>query len=275
MDQKKTNDNCEPAPIAEVLGQIAETAGLLAQRGWAEANAGNISKNVTCLLAGGALPLPVRSVELPKAYPTLAGHVILMTVTGSRMRDIAYDPADGCMLLRIDEVGKAYSVLAAFNASGRPTSELASHLLIHEMLLETKSTATTIVHTHPPELVALTHVAESNPAGWLNEALWAAHAEVKIFFPGGVGYVPYIMPGSEKLAEATVDALRAHPVVVWARHGALAVAEDPLAAFDALDTLNKAAGIWLKCKAAGFVPHPLSKTELAELGGYLKKLKGE
>ncbi len=271
-------EDCEsyeiPA-ITDILEQIGEAAGYIWMQHWAEANAGNISVNVTGWLASEELPLPVRSMALHKAYPALAGHVILTTVTGSRMRDIAYDTADGCMLLRIDGSGKAYSVLAAFNASGRPTSELASHLFIHEMLLETKSTATTIVHTHPPELVALTHVAETKPEGWLNDALWAAHAEVKIFFPGGVGLVPYIMPGSEALAEATVEALRSHPVVVWARHGALALGENPLDAFDALDTLNKAASIWLTCRAAGHEPTPLSSAELSELGSYLKKLKGE
>ena len=268
-------ESCEIPVIGIVLEQIAEAAGYMWMQHWAEANAGNITLNVTSILDSAKLPLAARKVELPRAYPSLAGQLILATVTGSRMRDVSLDPAAGCMLLRIEDGGKAFSVLAAFNASGRPTSELASHLLIHEMLLETGSKLRTVVHTHPPELVALTHAAETQPEGWLNDALWAAHAEVKIFFPGGVGHVPYIMPGSEALAEATVEALRSHPVVVWARHGALALGENALDAFDALDTLNKAADIWLTCRAAGVEPTHLSAPELAELGSYLKKLTGE
>jgi rhamnulose-1-phosphate aldolase len=268
-------ESCEVPAIGIVLDQIAEAADYIWMQHWAEANAGNITVNVTSILDSAQLPIVARRVELPRAYPSLAGQLILATITGSRMRDIADDPADGCMLLHIEGGGEVYRVLAAFNASGRPTSELASHLLIHEMLLAQGSPLRTVVHTHPPELVALTHVAETKPDGWLNDALWAAHAEVKIFFPEGVGYVPYLMPGSEALAQATVEALRTHPVVVWVRHGALALGENPLDAFDALDTLNKAADIWLKCSAAGVVPYPLSKAELAELGSYLKKLKGE
>jgi rhamnulose-1-phosphate aldolase len=271
----ENRENCEVPAIGIVLDQIAEAAGYIWMQHWAEANAGNITVNVTDILDSAKLPTAVRCINLPRAYPILAGQLILATITGSRMRETADDPAAACMLLRIEDGGTACSVLAAFNASGRPTSELASHLLIHEMLLEIASPLRTIVHTHPPELVALTHVAETRPKGWLNDALWAAHAEVKIFFPGGVGHVPYIMPGSEALAQATVEALRTHPVVVWARHGALALGENALDAFDALDTLNKAAGIWLICRAAGVEPTPLSAGELAELGSYLKKLKGE
>ena len=48
-------------------------------------------------------------------------------------------------------------------------------------------------------------------------------------------------------------------------HGCLAVARDPGTAFDLVDTLNKAARMYLACRAAGFEPRGLSAEELADL----------
>jgi rhamnulose-1-phosphate aldolase len=40
--------------------------------------------------------------------------------------------------------------------------------------------------------------------------------------PEGLGYVPFLVPGSPQLMAATVESLRAHRVVVWGKHGVMA-----------------------------------------------------
>ena len=39
--------------------------------------------------------------------------------------------------------------------------------------------------------------------------------------PEGIGYVPFLLPGSAALMEATVAELRDHRVVLWGKHGAM------------------------------------------------------
>jgi len=46
--------------------------------------------------------------------------------------------------------------------------------------------------------------------------------ELIIQLPEGLGYLPSRVPGSPELMAATVEALRAHRVVVWNKHGAVA-----------------------------------------------------
>jgi rhamnulose-1-phosphate aldolase len=54
-------------------------------------------------------------------------------------------------------------------------------------------------------------------------------------------------------------------VAVWQYHGCLAVGNDVIEAFDLIDTVNKAARIYLLCRAAGHRPDGLGPDELTEL----------
>ncbi len=89
--------------------------------------------------------------------------------------------------------------------------------------------------------------------------------ETKIIIRKGVGLVPYRVPGSDELAQATIKALEKHNVVLWEKHGCIAIGADVLEAFDRVDILNKAARIFFMCKNAGLDPEGLSDAQLDEL----------
>jgi rhamnulose-1-phosphate aldolase len=91
------------------------------------------------------------------------------------------------------------------------------------------------------------------------------HPEAVIFLPEGVGLVPYARTGSEALAVATVASLARHDVVIWEKHGVLAVGDSPHAALDRIDIVAKSARIWFLCRNAGYDPAGLSDDQLAEL----------
>ena len=57
------------------IGVVAEVAGYLWERGWAERNGGNISVNVTGLCADAVCELPALDgpYPLPKPVPHIAG----------------------------------------------------------------------------------------------------------------------------------------------------------------------------------------------------------
>jgi rhamnulose-1-phosphate aldolase len=79
--------------LKSVILELAETAGYLWQRGWAERNAGNISVNINDLITQEIPELnSIPFFELSKTYPKLAGACFLVTGTGKRMRDLAQKP---------------------------------------------------------------------------------------------------------------------------------------------------------------------------------------
>lgn len=255
--------------LTTVVRDAQEVSSYLWDRGWAECNAGNLSIDVTQpVTRSDARFSPVRSEELVSAYPALAGRVFLVTGSGRRFRDFARDAEHNSMLLRLDEGGSRYTVLwGGLNGLDfRPTSELPTHLLLHEHLVTTGAEETAVLHSHPTDLIALTHMPDCRHQGNLNRVLWSVLPEVKVFLPRGVGLVPYRAPGSEELAVATERVVQdGHTVAVWQFHGCLALGAGPAEAFDRIDTANKAARVALQCRAAGHRVGGLGPSELAEL----------
>ena len=70
------------------IGRIAEVAGYLWTKGWAERNGGNISVNITTMMDEEIMKLPALAParELTEAVPCLGGNFFYVTGTGKRMR---------------------------------------------------------------------------------------------------------------------------------------------------------------------------------------------
>lgn len=251
-----------------LVDQASRTAALLWQKGWAERNAGNLSVNVTEHVPV-EVPLGLfRFIETPVEGEELAGESFLVTASGARFRDVADNPARWLGVARVSKKLDGYYLLWGGKDADnfRPTSELPTHLRVHRLLLQKNASRKTLLHTHPDELLALTHLKGSLDEKALNRALGSMLPEVRMYVPSGVGIVPYHSPGSEALAAATVEQFaRNRTAVLWEKHGALAVGKNPLDAFDTLDVLNKAATVRLKCLMAGQEPEGLSDAAMAEL----------
>ena len=252
-----------------ILEEMLEVSGYLWERGWAERNAGNLSVDVT-------EHIPSRKAgqnsgvlrKLDYTYPDLANRCFLVTGSGRRFRDMRKNaPANAC-ILRISEGGDEYTIIWGGQAGPdfRPTSEFPAHLRLHEYLRQTNAEEIVVLHTHPIELIALTHLPEYRDEATMNQALWCTHPEVKYNLPKGVGFVPYVIPGSEELAQATLECFqRGYPVVLWEIHGSVSKAKEPMIAFDLIDIANKAASIVLLCRGAGHTPTGLSKEQLDDI----------
>ncbi|HDZ25941.1 hypothetical protein LCGC14_0652870 [marine sediment metagenome] len=251
--------------LENIITNIAEVARILWKLGWAESNAGNISVNVTEHIPEDIKELnKFPSKEIDKSYPGLSGFSFFITGAGTRMRDLAKEPSGNACILRLAEKSNRYHILwgGRSDLSVEPTSEIHSHLSIHRFLLQKKAPQKVIIHAHPEELIALTHVHEYKQESKLNRLLRSMNPAVKIIIQKGVGLVPYRVPGSDELAQATVKAIEKHDVVLWEKHGCLAIGTDVLEAFDRVDILNKAARIFFMCKNAGLDPEGLSAAQL-------------
>lgn len=89
--------------------------------------------------------------------------------------------------------------------------------------------------------------------------------ETKAFCPRGLGIVPYQLPGSVELAEATIRELSDYDVVMWEKHGVFAVDTDITAAFDQVDVLNKSALIYMAARNMGFEPEGMGREQMRGL----------
>jgi rhamnulose-1-phosphate aldolase len=254
-----------PALQAEI-DKVAEVAGYLWQKGWAERNGGNITVNITEFVDKAMRGMPAISEERPigKTLPHLKGCWFYCKGTGRRMRDLARDPMANGAIIRILPGCDAYEIVA--DAPVAPTSELPSHLAVHDWLLSQGSPYRASLHTHPIELVALTHGRKWLEKDAASRMLWSMIPETRAFCPRGLGIVPYMMPSSVELADATIRAIaQDYDVVMWEKHGVFAVDTDIVNAFDQVDVLNKAAQIYIAARNMGFEPEGMSDAQMREL----------
>ena len=262
---KSILDN-RPGLKAEI-DKVAEVAGYLWQKGWAERNGGNITVNITEFVDDAMRAMP--AIEAPRSIgrvlPMLDGCWFYCKGTGRRMRDLARDPMANGSIIRILPGCKRYEIVA--DAPVAPTSELPSHLAVHDYLLANGSPYRASLHTHPIELVALTHNRKWLEKDVATRMLWSMIPETRAFCPRGLGIVPYMMPSSHELAEATINVIdENYDVVMWEKHGVFAVDTDIIGAFDQVDVLNKAAQIYIAARNMGFVPDGMTDAQMRELG---------
>ena len=89
--------------------------------------------------------------------------------------------------------------------------------------------------------------------------------ETKAFCPRGLGIVPYKLPSSVEMAEATIQELADYDVVMWEKHGVFAVDCNIMQAFDQVDVLNKSAQIYIAARNMGFEPDGMTQEQMQEM----------
>ena len=247
------------------IEKIAEVAGYLWQNGWAERNGGNITVNITEYVDAEIKSLAAISEvsQIGNQLPALKGCYFYCKGTGKRMRDLARWPMDNGSIIRILDDCASY-VIVADNAV-MPTSELPSHLSVHARQIEKGSAYKATVHTHPIELISMSHNKAFMGKDVLSTLLWSMIPETKAFCPLGLGIVPYTLPGSLELANRTLKELEEYDVVMWEKHGVFAKGIDVMDAFDQIDVLSKSAKIYINAKCMGFEPDGMSQEEMAEM----------
>lgn len=251
--------------LTSEINKVAEVAGYLWQKGWAERNGGNITINITEYVDDVIRNMPAISEvkQIGTVLPNLKGCYFYCKGTNKRMRDLARRPMENGSVIRILDDCASYVIIA--DQPVQPTSELPAHLSMHNYLIGKGSTYKASLHTHPIELIAMTHHKPFLEKDVLTNLLWSMIPETKAFCPRGLGIVPYGLPGSVELAEATIRELDDYDVVMWEKHGVCAVGEDIMDAFDQVDVLSKSAQIYINGKNMGFEPEGMSREQMHEM----------
>jgi rhamnulose-1-phosphate aldolase len=208
----------------EIMTAIGEAGHRLSEIEATEGAAGNIS----VYLGWPAEPrrrFPLEeTIELPQAVPELAGGAFIVTGSGRRLREIQADPTANVGCVMVDEGGRTARLYTSpRRLFERLTSEFNSHLAVHhDQVTRTGTNFHAVVHAQPLHLTYLSHVPAYRNEAYLNCHLLRWQPEAIVNLPEGLGLVPFLVPGSPALMAATVESLRTHRVVVWAKHGLMA-----------------------------------------------------
>lgn len=246
------------------------------EQGWHERNGGNASYRLTAADVAACrtffLAEPGPWVALDVRAEGLAGEYFAVTGAGKFMRNVALDPSSSIGIVEIDSAGGAYRVVWGLDGGGAPTSEFASHFMIHAVKKAVTNGAFRVLyHCHPIDLIALTCAVEADSRS-MTRVLWRAMTECIMVFPEGVGAVPCLVPGSRALAEETGRLMERHNAVVWAHHGLMVSGADFDSAFGLAHVIAKAASIHRStCALCGGpeAPYPLSDADLRGIASEL------
>ena len=185
----------ERLELKREIEKVAEVAGYLWTKGWAERNGGNITINITDLADSGMKSMAAISdiIKLDVELPNLKGAFFYCKGTNKRMRDLARFPMDNGSVIRICDDCKSYELIA--DNPVKTTSEITAHLSVHNHMVGKGSNYKAVLHTHPIELVAMSHNPEFLKKDVLTKLLWSMIPETKAFCPRGLGIIPYKIPG--------------------------------------------------------------------------------
>ena len=167
-----------------------------------------------------------------------AGHVVAITPSG-----IPYDamrPEDICVVAMDG---------TELSSSETPSSETPMHLAIYAA-----ANAMAVVHTHSPEVIALSASRPELPA--IHYAITGLGGPVRV--------APYVRFGSAGLAAAAVAALDGRSAVILRNHGAVTYGRNLAQAYDRALLLEWLARTYRMALSYG-EPATLSAAELAEV----------
>jgi len=226
--------------LDQIIYQLGQVGQRLAEIGAAEGAAGNMSVCIRKPLDVSAHFPQMQMTDLPHPVPGLAGMMLIVTGSGRRLSDVAAAPLANLATILVEPGGKMGKLFTSPQARfERVTSEFNSHLAAHNDRMRSSEVALhTVLHAQPIHLTHLSHLTEYQDEKYLNQHLLRWQPETILNLPEGIGIIPYILPGSAQLVVETKISLREHRIVVWARHGVMARADNSI--FHASDLIEYA-----------------------------------
>lgn len=219
------------------------------EQGWHERNGGNLTYRMKAEEVEEVkddLSYDKEWRPIGTSVPGLSGEYFLVTGSGKYFRNVIIDPEDSLAIVEIDEAGENYRIVWGLINGGKPTSELPSHLMNHEVKKEISGGKHRVIyHAHTTNVIALTFVLPLKDEIFTRE-LWEMATECPVVFPDGIGVVPWMVPGGRDIAVETSKLMKSYDVAIWAHHGMFCSGEDFDLTFGLMHTVEKAAEILVK-----------------------------
>ena len=237
---------------APFVREMCKTASNMYRLGWDERNGGNISyllkeEEVAQYLNLNEVirTIPLMGVnEVDFDASPLEGKIFIVTGTGKYFKNVEDDPETNLGIVRIGKGGKEVELLWGFKGGGRPTSEFPAHMMSHMARLSVDPENRVVMHSHPTNTLAMNFVHELDEKKFTH-SLWEMCTECIVVFPEGVGVLPWMLCGTAEIGKATAQKMKEFRLVVWAMHGIYGAGKTPDETFGLIETVEKAAQIYM------------------------------
>lgn len=248
---------------ANYVQVMIEVTTNLYRLGWDERNGGNISY---LLEENEVLPFlnPTEVIrEIPMIFDatSLAGKYFIVTGSGKYFKNVQANPAENLGVIRVKEDGKTLQLLWGLENDAVPTSELPSHFMSHMARLEVDPENRIIMHNHATHLLAMSFTHDLDEKAF-TRTLWQMCTECLVVFPEGVSILPWIVPGTTEIGEATAAKMKETRLVLWPQHGIYGAGKDMDEVFGLIETAEKAAEVYTYVCAQGGIKQTISDENL-------------
>ncbi len=238
------NCNIFEAPF---IDEMCKTTANMYRLGWDERNGGNIS----CLLTEQEvreyldINKVIRTIPIGFKAEELIGKYFLVTGTGKYFKNVNEDPEANLGVFRIGADGQTAELLWGYSDGGRFTSELPAHLMSHTARLKVDPENRIVMHTHPTNTVAMTHILPLDDK-FFTRTIWGTCTECIVVFPEGIGVLPWMVCGNNEIGYATAEKMKDYRIVIWAQHGIYGAGKNYDETFGLIETVEKGAELYLK-----------------------------
>ena len=237
---------------APFVREMCKTASNMYRLGWDERNGGNISYLLKEEEVAEYLDLnnvirtiPLMGVnEVDFDASPLEGKIFIVTGTGKYFKNVEDDPETNLGIVRIGKGGKEVELLWGYKDGGRPTSEFPAHMMSHMARLSVDPENRVVMHSHPTNTLAMNFVHELDEKKFTH-SLWEMCTECIVVFPEGVGVLPWMLCGTTEIGKATAEKMKEFRLVVWAMHGIYGAGKTLDETFGLIETVEKAAQIYM------------------------------
>ncbi len=224
-------------------------------KGWHERNGGNLTYRMTNEEIEECRPFFENErdgwTDMKVQAENLAGEYFITTGSGKFFRNVSLCPSKNIGIVEVDPSGCKWKIVWGLENGAVPTSEFPTHFMNHSVRKKsTNGENRVIYHAHTPNVIALTYLMPLTARAF-TRALWQSATECPVVFPGGVGVVPWMVPGGAEIAKATSREMENYEAVVWTHHGLFCSGPDFDITFGLMDTIEKAAEIYLKVLSSG------------------------
>lgn len=206
-----------------LLSKLAQVGERIWQRGWAEANAGNVSIRLTDYGSHEDNPI-----------------LFLVSKTGSRYRQFGKDTMSNLTIIEVR--GDSFRCL---DPHAKPSSEWCAHLNLHNHFRKNGLKRRVVLHSHPDDVICLAQLPFFEDKVALYNELKDALPELPLFLDTGIHICDLHPPGSDALALASVCGLKDEKALIWKKHGLLTFGASLDEAFDSMEVMVKASKILL------------------------------
>lgn len=244
---------------ASFVEEMVEVTSNLYRLGWDERNGGNISYLLDEAEVSEYLDTTnvLRNIPMDFDGTALKGKYFIVTGSGKYFKNVAKDPANNLGILKVAEDGQSVDLLWGYTDGGVPTSELPAHLMSHIARLEVDPENRVVMHCHATHLLAMTFSHELTSKA-ITRTLWEMCTECMVVFPEGIQVLPWLIPGSNEIGEATAEKMQEARLVLWSFHGVYGAGRTMDETFGLIETAEKAAQVYTYVQAQGGVRQTIS-----------------